>query len=79
MKFKKWLTAYMEEKNIQEYETFEFTYNGDIHIFDYGYVISAILLSSKEEQRAIKDMLVKIDFVSADVKSYLRHLAKALV
>ena len=79
MNFKKWLKTYMEEKGVDDFETFEFTYNGDKHIFDYGYVIKAILLSSKEEQRAIKEMLVKFDFVNADVKSYLRHLSKALV
>lgn len=35
-------------------------------------------LAPASEQRAIKTMLVKIDFVNGDVRKYLRHLAQAI-
>jgi hypothetical protein len=41
-------------------------------------VIDAIMTTSVEEQKAIGDVLRRIDFVNGDVCDYLRHLAKAL-
>ena len=78
-KFIKWLDKFIEEKEIKLNETFEFTYNKDVHIFDYGYVVEAIKLTCKEEQEAIKNKLVLIDITNGDVKRFLRYLAKALV
>ena len=41
-------------------------------------VVEHILIASKEEQNAIRTMLVKIDFHNASVLDYFKHLAQAL-
>ena len=77
--FNKWLDTFIEEKGIDLEETFTIEENGQLHIFELGNVIDNIKATSKEEQKAIKDMIVKIDFNNADVVDYFKHLAKALV
>lgn len=78
-KFIKWLDRFLEEKEIDLEETFEFTYNKDLHIFDYGYVVEHMKLTDREEQKVLKEKLVLIDLCNGDVKHFLRYLAKALV
>ena len=78
-KFIKWLDRYIQEKEINLEETFEFNYNKDVHIFDYGYVVEAMKLTCVEEQKVLKEKLVLIDLVNGDVKHFLRYLAKALI
>ena len=77
--FNKWLDTFIEEKGIDLEETFTIEENGQLHIFELGNVIDNIKATSKEEQKAIKDMIIKIDFNNADVVDYFKHLAKALV
>ena len=43
-----------------------------------GIVVEHILIASKEEQNAIRTMLVRIDFHNACVLDYFKHLAKAI-
>ena len=78
MKMNEWLDILIEEKGIDLEETFSIETDKQTHIFDYGYIVQAIKNTSIQEQKAIKEMLVKIDFVNGDVKHYLRHLAQAL-
>ena len=78
-KFVKWLDTFLSEKEIDLEESFEFSHNNYLHIFDYGYVVEAMKLTSAEEQKALKNKLVLIDLVNGDVKHFLRHLAKALI
>lgn len=44
----------------------------------YSNVVEATKLAPAHEQKAIKTMLVKIDFVNGDVRRYLRHMAQAI-
>ena len=79
MKFEKWLETFVKEKNIDLEDIFTITKNDRTHIFDYNYIIETIKVAPAHEQNAIKNMLVKIDFVNGDVCHYFRHLANALV
>lgn len=77
--FLKWLDTFLAEKGIDLEETFEVT--GPVYgVNDMAYenVVEAMNLAPASEQRAIKTMLVKIDFVNGDVRKYLRHLAQAI-
>ena len=77
MKFGKWLETFISEKNINKEEMFTVE-KTQVNYMNYGVVIESILNACKEEQRAIKNMLVKIDFLNGDIKDYLRHLAVAI-
>ncbi len=77
--FNKWLDTFIQEKGIDLDYTFTIEDEGITHIFELGNVIENIKATSKEEQNAIKDMIVKIDFNNGDVVDYFKHLSKALV
>jgi hypothetical protein len=75
-----WLSTFLDEKGINLDETFELTSSaGFAHFMSYDVIYEAILLTSKDEQSKIKNMLVSIDFKNGDVKHYLRHLGQGLV
>lgn len=77
--FNQWLDTFIQEKGIDLDYTFTIEDEGITHIFELGNVIENIKTTAKEEQNAIKDMIVKIDFYNGDVVDYFKHLAKALV
>lgn len=77
--FNQWLDTFIKEKGIDLDYTFTIEDNGVTHIFELGNVIENIKATSQEEQNAIKDMIVKIDFNNGDVVDYFKHLSKALV
>lgn len=79
MKFNKWLDTLIEEKEIDLEEVFEIKKNNETHLFDYAFIVEAIKNTSEKEQQAIKNMLVKIDFVNGDIRHYFRHLANAFI
>lgn len=77
MKFTKWLETFIREKGIDLEETFTVE-KTQRNFMSYGVIVEAIKNTCKEEQKAIKNMLVKIDFFNGDVKDYFRHLAVAI-
>ena len=80
MTITKWLDTLINEKNIDLEKTFElFSKDGTWNLMPYGCVIEAIKSAAKHEQAAIKNTLVKIDFLNGDICHYFRHLAQALV
>lgn len=78
--FTKWLNRFLDEKGYDLSEEFETENNDGIKmIFSYENVINSIKNTTEQEQNEIKNMLVMLDFNSADIKDYLRHLSKALI
>lgn len=73
--FYDWFTRFLEEKGIDLAEPVTGKDGVQLQIGD---VCQAICDTSADEQRKIKDTLVKIDFANGDVYHYLRHLAQAL-
>lgn len=77
MKFNNWLDTLIEEKNIDLDEQFE-VQGSMTNFMQYYNIVEAIKSASPAEQKAIKNMIVKIDFANGDVKHYFRHLAQAI-
>lgn len=72
--FQQWFVTFLEEKQIDMSESVACS-NGQLQVGD---VCSVIMTCPENEQKAIKEMIVKIDFKNGDVVDYLKHLAKAL-
>lgn len=78
MNFNTWLDTFIEEKGIDVEQGFTVEGPSGENHMTYENVIDAIKQAPKQEQAAIKTMIVKIDFVNGDVKDYFRHLAQAI-
>ena len=78
-KFNEWFEIFIEEKDLP-YASWEIEgADGELHIIDTEFIVETIKNCPPVEQRGIKDMLVRIDFMNADVNDYFHHLAKGLV
>jgi hypothetical protein len=75
---KKYLKNLIDEKGIDANLTFQVKGETGINLIPIGVVIEHILLAPIKEKRAIKDWLVKIDFVNGNVLDYFKHLAQAI-
>lgn len=77
--FATWLDTFVEEKglNVDHVFTVQGPRWGD-NLIPLSAVIESAKSTGDAEQRAIKDMLVKIDFRNGNVMHYFEHLAKAL-
>lgn len=49
-----------------------------LNIMPLAVLVDAILSAPVTEQKAIRTMLVKIDFVNGKVEDYFKHLAQAI-
>lgn len=79
MAFCGWLNTFLSEKGVDLTDSFEV--EGSVYgvnLMTYENVVEAMSVAPAAEQRAIKTMFVKIDFVNGDVRRYLRHLAQAI-
>lgn len=84
--FNKWLDTFLNEKGLNLEKLVNVTEKdseyGESIGMTYEVVVEIIKNSSEENQRKIKDTLVKIDFRSGDVKdvqNYLDFLANAFI
>jgi hypothetical protein len=77
--FDTWLDTLIEEKGIDT-ESIEFEIEGEsgLNIIPLGVVIEHIKITTKEEQKKIKDILVMIDFKNGDICHFFKHLAQAI-
>ena len=76
--FSKWFETFLEEKDLP-FESFTVTAdNGVEHIMDTDVVIEAIKGCSAEEQRGIKDIIVRLDFANAPINHFFKHLGEGL-
>jgi len=74
-----WFNTFFNEKNLP-YVSWDLTdSSGTWHHLDNEVVIEMIKSAPAQEQAAIKDMLIRIDFANGDVNDYLKHLAQGLV
>lgn len=76
--FKNWFETFLSEKEIDgDSKVFEFTNkSGEWNYMPVGVVFEYILNSSPEDQKKIKDILVKIDFMNGDVFHFFKYIAK---
>ncbi len=75
---KKYLKNLIDEKGIDTNLAFKVKGETGINLIPIGVVIEHILLAPIKEKRAIRDWLVKIDFVNGNVLDYFKHLAQAI-
>ncbi len=75
---KKYLKNLIDEKGIDTNLAFKVKGETGINLIPIGVVIEHILLAPIKEKKAIKDWLVKIDFVNGNVLDYFKHLAQAI-
>lgn len=76
--FNKWLDPFISEKGYDLETLFEVEGASGTNYIPLGCVVEAIKETSKQEQNAIKTMIVKLDFINADCLKYFRHLAQAI-
>jgi hypothetical protein len=79
MTFATWLDTFLSEKQIDKEEIFEVeAFDGSANLIPVGCLTDAMKCVSSKEQRALKTLLIKVDFQNGDVRRCLRHLAKAI-
>lgn len=76
--FQTWFETFLEEKNLPEESWFIVAANGVEHFISTDVVIEHIKFASASEQKTIKDVIVRIDFVNGNVNHFFKHLAQAL-
>jgi hypothetical protein len=76
--FDRWIDTFIEEKGIDT--EYLLTVDGLLgkNYIPVGCVIEAMKEAPKHEQQAIKNMIVKIDFVNGDILHFFNHLAQAI-
>ena len=78
--FNDWIDTLLSEKGIDQDQVLTIPSDGFFgdNIMPVQVVIDAIKNTTKQEQKAIKKMLVKIDFMNGDIMHYIKHLAQAI-
>ena len=74
-----YLNNLITEKNLDWQHTFEVEgKEWGINFIPLEVVVEHILIAPEEQQKEIKNTLVKIDFYNGDVLHFFNHLAKAI-
>ena len=73
-----WIDKFVNEKELGTDRVFEVEGASGPNFIPLAVVVEHIKIATKQEQLAIKKMLIKIDFVNRDVMPYFEHLAKAI-
>ena len=76
--FKQWLDTFISEKNLPMEDTFKIEKNNNLNIMTYKTIYEHILIANDQEQKQIKDMIVKIDFLNGNVLKFFKHLGNAI-
>jgi len=78
MTFSKWFDTLIGEKGIDPEATIDVEGNSGTNIMPLSMVFDAIKNAPNSEQKEIKTILVKIDFMNGDILHFVKHLAQAL-
>ena len=76
--FKNWIETFIDEKGIDAEQVLVVEGKSGPNHIPVGCLVEAMLQAPANEQRGIKDMIVRIDFRNGDVLHYFRHLAQAI-
>ena len=77
-KFDKWLDLFLEEKGVEN-ALYEVNHNGIIHMIDIKFIIDLIKQCSLDEQKKIKEVIIKIDFRNGNIDDFFNYLAKCYI
>jgi hypothetical protein len=78
MTFSKWLDTFNAEKNIDLDTVLEVEGQSGPNFIPVQILVDAIKAAPASEQKGIKHMIVRLDFLNKDVVGYYRHLAQAI-
>lgn len=76
--FAKWMDTFIAEKGIDLDAGFTVDGPSGPNHMTYRHVTEAMKTASANDQGAIKDTLVKIDYKAGNVQHFLRHAARAI-
>ena len=76
--FKQWLDTFISEKNLPMENTFTIEKNNNLNIMTYKTIYEYMLIANDQEQKKIKDTIVKIDFLNGNVLDFFKHLGNAI-
>ena len=76
--FNSWLDTFLDEKNIDMENIIEVEGSLGINYIPVSIVIDRMKETTSDEQKKIKDIIVKIDFNNGDIMHFITHLAKSL-
>lgn len=77
MNMKKWFNTFWEEKKIEGMIQIE--HKGILHVIESEFLKNVIIKAHPEEQKQIKEILIKIDFKNGDVMKFLEYLARGYI
>jgi hypothetical protein len=77
-KFEIWFRTFIEEKDLPVVN-WEIEHNNNTHFIDNYDVVEIICEAPYQEQRKVKDILVRLDFYNGDINHFLEHLAKGYI
>lgn len=78
MTFNKWLDTLVDEKGLDTEMIYEVEGASGTNFIPLGCVIEAIKTTTKGEQIAIRNNLIRIDFCNGNISNYFKHLAQAI-
>ena len=80
MKFNTWLDTFLKEKDIDLDMVITVKSDGPFgdNIMPLSVLIDQLKKASASDKRAIKNSLVKLDFVNAPIVPFFAHIAKAI-
>lgn len=76
--FAKWLDTFISEKGIDTEHVLEAEGDSGTNFIPVGVIVEMMRGAPAQEQRGLKEMIVKIDFYNGDVLHYFTHLAQAV-
>lgn len=79
MTIEKWLNKFIDETDLDREHIFEINYEGTLHSMDFETVVNSIIALPAENQRKIKNTIVKIDSHNGNIMHYLNYVAEGLV
>ena len=78
MQFNQWIDTLVEEKNLDTEQVFDVEGPSGWNAIPLCCIVDAMKKAPAHEQKAIKDMIVKLDFYNQPIVPYFEHLAQAI-
>jgi hypothetical protein len=80
MTYNEWIDTLIDEKGYDVNDIIlEKEGSSGLNIIELGAVIDQIKACALKERKAIRNMIVRIDFANGNVLHYFKHLANAMV
>lgn len=76
--FQRWLDTFLDEKGLDLDATIAVEGPSWTNWLTYADVVHAMKVTSAAEQKSLKTLLVKADFVNHDIRKVLKRLAQAI-